>query len=534
MVAKPYVMTPSEVEILNRGAEDPNIITDYFFRAKGETRGWLFDDNFAPEGAWQKTVHHAEQTDIVLIGGFGTGKTLGVGMSASVWAATTPSFKFLNVAQKAWQAKQMYDHILLAAQGTPFERLIAEKPRRPFPKIIIRYVIEDFLVESSLEFMSADKNATGILSWEGDWINVDEAGLLDNLEDIITALGSRLRGSVRGRPRLGRMSLTSNSWDNAYLWYYFDMAQDDPENYLSIISATRHNNNVTQKQLDKMMARIPENERERWLNGARPEGKGSFFSKEHVYACEDHVLGAEIDEKTRTAVPGYGIERIKGAGAVYFRTPPKKDEHYVIMGDPGVGEAPKRNAPVIMVWGVPSAFPDERVVLRSFWWGNGHGAISPFVEMLLQYREEYSPIITGVDATGTQKNMAELINIQYLGMDSAFGDGGITAMDFSGGKKAWYLHALRMFVEANRLSWPNTVVGIRSQLTNYDIARDRKIPQDIIATMAMSAFAIRSYFYVELADLLPHKERGAIDDKIISSYRRARLAEDQRSRRSSR
>jgi hypothetical protein len=92
--------------------------------------------------------------------------------------------------------------------------LIWEKPRRPFPKITLRFQIGETIYESSLEFMSADRGATGILSWEGDWINIEEAGPLDNLEKIVTALGSRLRGSVRGRSRLGRMSMISNSWDN--------------------------------------------------------------------------------------------------------------------------------------------------------------------------------------------------------------------------------------------------------------------------------------------------------------------------------
>ena len=276
----PYRMQPSEVEILQLGIEDPDIITDYFFRPESAEHGFRFDDNFVEEGKWQKTLHHAAQTDIIVIGGFGTGKTFGVGMSASVWAMTTPWFKFLNVAQRAWQARQMYDQVLMAAQGTPFEKLIWSSPLRPFPKIVIRFLIDDFLIESSLEFMSADKNATGILSWEGDWINIDEAGLLDNLDEVVISLGSRLRGSVRGRARLGRLSMTSNSWDNWYMWQYFDQAALDPENYLSMVVSTRHNKNVTDDQLEKMLARITEDERQSWIDGMRPEGKGKFLTKE--------------------------------------------------------------------------------------------------------------------------------------------------------------------------------------------------------------------------------------------------------------
>ena len=532
---EPYRLQPSELEILRLGREDPNVITDYFFRPYGGEAGFRFDENFTEKGKWQKAVHHAKQTDIIIVGGFGTGKTVGAGMSAAVWAMSTPDFKFLNVCQKAWQAKQMYDFIIAASQGTPFEKLIWEKPRRPFHKITLRFYVGDVLITSTLEFMSADKNATGILSWEGDWINVDEAGLLDNLEEIVTALGSRLRGSIRGRARLGRLSMTTNSWDNYYMWQYFDQAVADPENYLSMVISTRDNKNVTQKQLDKMLARIPENERERWIDGTRPEGKGKFFPKPAVFACEDQLWGdmikASVDEKH----VGYDLEQLYGIGVVHYQLPPRKDELYVIMADPGIDNAPKRNSPVIMVWGIPLSFPAMPARLVAFWWGNGNGAISPFVDRLLYLKGLYKPVMCGVDATGPQKNMAELINVQYLGIDyDEFTGVKILPMDFSGSKKSWYLHALRLFIEAGKMIWPKFVTGIRSQLTNYDPIRDGKIPQDIVATMSMCAFAIRGYFYVDPSDFHNPSDGATSRGNIASVAREARLPAGGRSKRSGR
>jgi hypothetical protein len=177
-------------------------------------------------------------------------------MGACYWSVMLKDFKFLNAAPKAWQAKQMYDIILLNARNTRFDDLIWERPRRPYPKIIIRFYIGKVLYESTLEFMSADKDAQGILSWEGDWLNLEEAGLMDNLEEVIINTGSRLRGQVRGRSRLGRFSMISNSWDNYHLWYYFDQASGDPENFLSIAVSTRHNKNVTPEQFKRMLMRI--------------------------------------------------------------------------------------------------------------------------------------------------------------------------------------------------------------------------------------------------------------------------------------
>jgi hypothetical protein len=108
----------------------------------------------------------------------------------------------------------------------------------------------------------------------------------------------------------------------------------------------------------------------------------------------------------------------------------------------------------------------------------------------------------------------------------------ILPMDFSGSKKAWYLQALRLFIEAEKLSWPKFVVGIRSQLTNYDVVRDKKIAQDIVATMAMSAFAIRSYFNVEPSDYMDDDAEKNMDEAVSAAHRQARSDGASRSRRS--
>jgi hypothetical protein len=534
------VLSPSEVEILRAAQDDPNIFTDYFFRPIGEKRGWLFDDNFAEEGKWQRTVHEAEQKDITVIGGFGTGKTLGIAMSACVWCTLTKDFKFLNVGPKAWQAKQMYDLVLLQARNTRFEDLIWEKPRRPHPRIVIRYYIGSTLYESSLEFMSADKDATGILSWEGDWLHIDEAGLLDNLEEVIINVGSRLRGTVRGRERLGRFSMTSNSWDNFDLWYYFDQAVADPENFLSIVVSSRHNHNVTEEQLRRMLARIPADERSRFIEGTRPEGRGKFFDKQSIYNCEVPGEAEHVRKRLQDGDNRYGFERMYGAGIVKFEIPPRGGNRlYMFFGDPGTDGAPKRNAPVIMGWDVTHV-PKFPARLVAFWWGNGGGKIGPFVDKLLGYMERYKPMYTGIDSTGPQKNMAYLIN-EHLFREK-FGEEadvasfsspvqdifGIGGLDFSGGKKMQMLQACRLMIESKLMTWPKEIIGIRSQLSNYDPEKDRKIAQDIVATLSMSAHGIRTWFHVTPEELLA---RSTID-YTKKTFDTRRLSRTQRSRRS--
>ena len=532
---KEAVLTPTEIEICRQAQRDPNIFTDYFFRKPGDEHGWIFDYQFDEEGAWQLMLHQASQKDITVIGGFGTGKTQGVAMSACVWAALTSDFKFLNVAPKAWQAKQMYDAIQQKARNTRFEDLIWENPRRPYPKIVLRYKIGAVLYESSLEFMSADKDATGILSWEGDWLNIDEAGLIPNLEEVITNVGSRLRGTVSGRVRLGRFSMISNSWDNFDLWSYFDQAAAEPDKFLSIVVSSRHNHNISEEHLERMLARIPEDERERFIDGSRPEGRGHFFSKEAVYGCE-FLHGVELAEQAQSeGTPGYKVEKLHGAGVTYYMTPRQKDRVYMVFGDPGTGEAPKRNSPVLMCWDVTD-FPNLPAKLVAFYWGNGYGKIGPFITQLLNFVTIFRPVAAGIDSTGPQKNMNYLINEYALkkhfeGKPTPIGViNGIKGMDFSGPKKISYLHAARLLIEGGLLTWPKKIIGIRSQLTNYDFEDDKKIAQDIVATLAMSAHAIRSYFHVSPEEIL--KQMRADAGEPITETRR--LSEQERSRRSSR
>lgn len=497
--------------------------------------GFIFDYNFTPAGAWQEDVTMAQQTDICVIGGFGSGKTLGVGMGAFVWCVTTPWFKFLNVAPRAWQAKQMYEMMLVWLDGTPAEKLIWAKPKRPYPTIVFRFQVEDTVIESSMEFMSADRDATGILSWEGDWINIEEAGLIDELEEVVTSVGSRLRGSIRGRSRLGRLSMISNSWHNPTLWEHFDMAEETPDDNLSIVVSTRDNKNVTDKQLARFLSRIPESEHKQFIDGLRPEGKGDYFSKEAVYACEDQLMAEKLEDAVAEGRSGYMMNEDRATGIFHFETPPQPGRMYMIFGDPGVDAAPKRNAPVLGVFDVTDV-PNGPAQVIALWWGDGGGRITPFVDMLLNYVERYPAVFAGVDSTSTQKHTAEMINLQTFGemIENISEDDEkkleqlsvkqISGMDFSGTRKAGYLVALRALLEARLITWPKNVIGFRQQLTNYSLGKDKRIAQDLVAMLSMAAWAVRIYFNVSIADTYDKGAKG-IDPDFDQSGKRTNSRE---------
>jgi len=482
-----YDLTETEVEILRSGIDDPDILTDYWFRQEGAKHGWKLDENFDPEGVWQKPVHAASQKRIIVIGGFGCGKTRGIAISASVWSMLTKDFMFMNCAPTSYQSELMFNFIVnVLAHDTPFEKLIVAAPKRPYPKIELKFRVSGTLVHSTMEFMSIDKNASNILSWEGDWVNIDEAGLIDDLEQTIINLGSRMRGHINGRPRLGRMSMASNSWDNPELWYRYDMARELPTDYLSITVSSRHNRNITPDQLRMQLKDIPEDEHERYIDGGRPEGRGNYFSKTAVYDCEDADYAEFIQGHISTfseTTSGFEVRKTYGAGVTYFHIPRVEGHQYIMLGDPGIGNSPNRNAPVLQVWDVTD-FPKYRASLVAFSWGKGDGKIAPFIRQLFRFMTTYNPIVTAVDNTGPQKNTAELLNT-YIRSTRTNGDSSfdwlgekidlsgvlfpqIGGMDFSSGKKNAYLISGRLMLEARLFSWPKFVIGMRSQLSNDD------------------------------------------------------------------
>jgi hypothetical protein len=485
------------------GKDKLHYFTDYFFR-RDDDSGFQFDFGFDPAWAWQHKLVFARQSLIVAICGIGTGKTLGVGMAGATWSVTTEGFKFMNGAGWAYQAKLMWQLIIEQLADTRAEKFISNVVESPYPKIEFTFGIGRSKSKSSMEFMSMDQNAQKIFSWRGDWINLDEAALIDNLDIAMQNLATRLTGkTARGREYLGRFSLMSNAWDNessAHLYYFYDLALDNPNECLSISIPTSANHNVTQRQTNNILRFIRDKEeQERMLEGKRPEGKGIYFSRERVNACADDYLNEYLSTRVDQNEPGFDTIRVPTFDLVSYSMKPKPGSYTFLLGDPGSDNYPSRNSPCI---GVIDAynFPIEPATLLAFWWGMGNGKIQPFVDQFYSWQKRFRPIFSGVDSTGPQKGMVEVLNLSVLWNDiPAAGErDSIYGLDFSGSKKPMYLVALRNLIEMGLLVWPSAARGIKMQLLNYDPTKDRygqqKIAQDIVAMLAMAAHVLRVYF----------------------------------------
>jgi len=513
-----YILSDGDLEIFSLAAENANALTDYYFRNPGKETGWLFDD-------WQLALHHASQSDITVIGGFGSGKTAGIAMSAITWATMTPYFAFYDVAPTANQSYQMFQYLKERLfEGVPFyDRFIAQGGKvneKPNPLIVIKYGLRlpNGRVQqctSRLMFLSSDKNATKIKNISCDWICLDQAEEQPDLEEAIRNLGTRTRGErPDGRPRLGRLTLLANSNDNPVLWNYYDLQEIDPETYLSLTVSTYVNKHLTDSQVKRMEGRASitgnKDEIEQHLKGARPIGRGKYFPGKVILGCSNAGLDAIMTQAELENQVGFHTERFHGAGIVSWVMPPEPGRIYLQMGDPGSGIPPYRDAPVIGVFDI-TEFPERPAVMRAFWWGNGGGQISPFIGQFKLWMTLFGTTFRcGWDATGLQKHLNELAGHVDEEMDMVLG------IDFTG-LKPLMLRALQLFCEKALFQWPNDIKAIKYQLGRYDIPDD-KLPQDIVAMLMMVAWWLAETYgwkheaYDKLIRSLPD-ESGIIQER---------------------
>lgn len=496
-------MTDGDRKIFEAAQRDVSIFTSFYL---GKT---MLD--------WQAAVHHGLQPDQVIVGGWGSGKSRGIALSALAWCAMVPHFKFYCIGPEGRQAYDMfYDIRNLLGDNTPYyQRFIepalkgrwgARMVEKPYPQIVVCYGIptpgREVRVRSEMHFMSGKDDARYIKNVEGDWVVLEQAELVDNLDEMVRNIGSRTRGErVDGTSRLGRLTLLANSADNPELWARFDMAELYPDDYLSIITSAYGNPHLTAEQVRSLERRSggSREEIDQHLRGVRPLGRGTFFPPDVIRRCTNSGLDEIMERALAEGLPGFVVEKSDEAGIVTWQMPPDHEggRVYLLLGDPGSGNPPERNAPCLMVWDI-AEFPKRAASLRAFWWGFGNGAITPFLSKYALWQQMYkAELRSGYDSTGMQKMLNEL----------AFGVEGQEAVgiDFSG-LKTLMLRAAQLLFEKGLFEIPSRIRGIGWQLSRYDLPDDRK-PQDIVATIMMTAWWLSQQFGWEIEPPQKEEER---------------------------
>jgi hypothetical protein len=434
----------------------------------------------------QYAEHYATQPNVTHLGGVGSGKTNGKGRSFLTKALTQPFYWGLNTSISAFQSKLMYEQLLpLVENNERVKRFIADVKARPYPLITT-------IFGSKIAFMTAGVEAQLIRGSEWDEINGDEFGY-EKSEGTIHALRGRLRGTRHnGVPRLARLTITTTPTEVPWLRQRFDMGWKgaghpdyNHRRFHSLRSTLFDNTYIPDWQRQEIMAGYTEEMIKQEIMAEFPDWGDTEFAQRFIDGCENPLLNDLMEELTNpiyedekgdehcgTPVLGADVTELPRFGIVKWEMPYEPNHVYVLVSDPGTDSPPKRNAAVIMVWDVTS----KPYTLAYFKWVSGNGSYQPWLSDFKYALGKYRPLFKGIDATGTQKAIDELVfEREGIPMDS---------VNFAHDKMAM-LNALKMLLQNYELRFP-VIRGMHNQLVSYRLP-DEDIPQDIVSCMMVFA-----------------------------------------------
>jgi len=429
-------------------------------------------------------IIYGHEMQYIYISGVGSGKTLNVTLAAGYYCCMLPNFRYLGTAPLSWQAEQAYRDFLMFAldEGNDeirprrISKWIKNIRSRPYPMI-------EFVNGSSMEFKSLDRDASGIMTWSGDMAVVDQAedSSID-LKKILMNLGTRLRGQVDGRPRLGKLILLANSAYNPELWEIYDDWDADPDQ-LAATMTSYDNPYLTAQQLksfEKMFR--DKDEADRLLRSKRPLPKGKEFTQNLIVRCQSEALDALMAEGLEAGIAGFVHEDSSNAGIVRWMIPYQKEHMYIMAGDPGQGNPPYRNSPPIMVFDI-TEFPIKAASLAAFTWVYGYGSYWPFINMMDFLYDIYHPIEAAFDATGIQKAFDDLgiLDSSKLWMP----------LDLHGLKMHMVL-CLKVLMGKGLVKIPKSLYSVWNQLLLWHMP-DKSLRQDIASTMFMIGYLLNQF-----------------------------------------
>jgi hypothetical protein len=455
--------------------------------------------------AFQYGYHQALQKNTTFLAGIAAGKTVSSAASMFVDCITIPYFRALNTSVTAKQAELPFDMFMMWYEGNDrLEHLIHSIKLRPWPIITFKNF-------SEWEFRTAGVDARFIRGSEYDRAVYDEGGL-DQLGETVKILRGRLRGTRPDKTkRLARLDVITSPSDAPWLIerYWRGVLESDTVNrrqYVSFKVRTRDNKMLTEDQIELMEAEYTPEMIAVEMDAEFPDYGMSMFAKRHVTACTDQSMNDLIyislnpeDTKQKPKV-GYVWEEHPRYGVTKYEMPFDPRGSYVQAGDPGVDDPPRRNSPVVAVLRVDTN-PHQLVY---FDWVFGRGDYKPFLSSYKYAIQKYHPHFKALDTTSTQKGLQQL----------AFDDMGISThgINFSRDKEP-ALNALSLMLSNHDIVWPS-VGGLIKQMSQYTREGDKKkIPQDIVMTLAMLAFAAR---------FTPEEDKAGETSSKYSSNRRRR------------
>lgn len=471
---------------------------------------------------WQMDFINGPEPTKVLIGGFGSGKTLLGAVYMLFCAATMPGFRGFALAPYSIQALEVYKAIISLIDGTLYkERFFAGAPMKPFPRIIIR---NDYVRESTIEMYSIMDDPNKILTLTGDMAMIDQAEQLPDIDLITENVGSRFRGQIHGRERKGYLWFMANSADSS-IWDLVDDSDYD-DGIGAYFSSTYDNNYITPRQMklieDRVIKGDPDNKRVK-LQGGRPIGGGIHFPPSSMKRARSEYLddlmarGIEEERKLEERNGGilpegyeqkYIIHKSRRVEIHHWEIPKQEDGNYWVFADPGWGNPPYRNAAVVIAVNI-KGFPERPAEVHAFSWVFGRGSPEPWMEQYYNWVNKYDARgQNGFDATGLQAGYAMWVNA----INNLFP----VEIKLGGENKFKYLNHLKMMLSRGMILIPS-IPGIFDQFSKYRLP-DTQVRQDIVMTFCLMAGTLMPMMYDALD--MSDDEQNDIGDIVSGRYER--------------
>jgi hypothetical protein len=412
----------------------------------------------------------APQHRQVILGSIRSGKTLGTMYKEAAKAAVIPDYRFLNCSISSDQAALMFKNLCgVIAQNARFKALVDGDPiKKPYPTIRFKY-------GGSMEFRSVGYQADLLRGFEWDTINFDEGGYCEDEFTIRTLEGRTIGVRETGYPREGKLCITTSPTAAEWLREMVERGVPPNGRYLTMVMTIFENHHLPQAEVDAIVDDYPEELVEQELYARLPDFSGGIFARQFVVGAENMELNDIIDNAESSGIvkeyhPQHGLHKLE--------IPPSPTGRFVLAGDPGTGNFPKRNAGTVTVFDVNR----KPARLVYFDWTAGNGSIMPFLNSYKYAIERYRPEYRGFDATGPQKMLDELA-FDAVGID-------VDALNFQRDKSA-YINSLQVALARHEIEWP-FIKGLRNQLTGYR-EPDKHIAQDIVCSLGMSAYLMKRY-----------------------------------------
>ena len=456
---------------------------------------------------WQLDFHQSDIGNTTVLAGVAGGKTSIEAASNVMDCISIPYFKALNTSVTAKQSELPFDMFMSWYEGNPrLEHLVEDIKLRPWP--IVKY--KNYSV---YEYRTSGTNARFIRGTEFDRIGFDEFGL-DYNGEIVKVLRGRLRGvRADGTKRMARLDCLGSPTDAPWQRERFNRGLKDHEtrdlkHYLSFKARTRDNTNLTEQQILLMEAEYSDDEMAVEMNAEFPDYGMSFFPKSHIQACTSLDLLSQGQDAVMESKKGWVIEEHFRHGITKWEMPYDPEAYYVMAGDPGKDDPPRRNAGCLGVLDINKT-PAQ---LAYFHWTSGHGSINPFMESYYYAINKYNPIVKMVDNTGPQSGTQE-IGFTNIGIET---DG----INFSQKKNAALNH-LSFNITNQEMQWP-IIKGLVKQVSSYTLENDKKVnfPQDIVMMLGMLALGLR--FKDNVVDDKPKKPARKVSRKYRTTTGRRR------------